>query len=407
MKQLLLFLAFLQVNFVFSQTQTGIEVLKKTNFEVLKNKKIGLVTNATGVDKNLRSTVDILFNAPNTTLKALFAPEHGVRGEYSAGDYVPFYNDESTNLPVYSLYGKTKKPSPEMLKGLDAIVYDIQDIGCRSYTYISTMGLVMEAAAEAGIEVIILDRPNPLGGLRTEGSLVEDGFVSFISQFKIPYLYGLTCGELANLLNEEGFLKKKCKLTVVKMENWQRSQTFEQTGLPWVLTSPHIPHPYSAYFYPISGLVGELQNISIGVGYTLPFQVFAVEWAKAVPLAKKMNDLQLKGVVFRPIVFKPYYTPLSGKVLQGVQVHITDYQAIESLTEIQLYFLEVLKEMYPDQNLFSANTADRLSMFDKGSGTDKLRKEFEKNFKVADIKSLWRKDNESFKKLAQKYWLYQ
>ncbi|MFN3695729.1 MAG: exo-beta-N-acetylmuramidase NamZ domain-containing protein, partial [Ignavibacterium sp.] len=187
-----------------ARVKTGIEVLRENNFDILKGKKVGLVTNPTGVDSKLKSTIDILFESPDVNLVALYGPEHGVRGNYSAGEYVDFYIDETTKLPVYSLYGKTRKPTADMLKDVDVIVFDIQDIGSRSYTYISTMGLVMEAAAENDKEVVILDRPNPLGGNRVEGNLVEDGYYSFVSQFSIPYIHGLTVGELATLLNEEG-----------------------------------------------------------------------------------------------------------------------------------------------------------------------------------------------------------
>lgn len=229
--------------------KTGIEVLKEQNFKCLEGKRVGLITNPTGVDNKLKSTIDILHEAPNVNLVALYGPEHGVRGDVHAGDHVTDIKDPSTGLPVYSLYGKTRKATPEMLKDIDVLVYDIQDIGCRSFTYISTMGLAMEAAAENGKEFIVLDRPNPVGGLKIEGNLTEDDCISFVSQFKIPYLYGLTCGELALLLNGEKMLKdgKQCKLQVVKMKGWKRKMDYTQTGLQWVPSSPHIPHPHSAF----------------------------------------------------------------------------------------------------------------------------------------------------------------
>ena len=212
--------------------KTGIEVLKEQNFKCLEGKRVGLITNPTGVDNKLKSTIDILHEAPNVNLVALYGPEHGVRGDVHAGDHVTDIKDPSTGLPVYSLYGKTRKATPEMLKDIDVLVYDIQDIGCRSFTYISTMGLAMEAAAENGKEFIVLDRPNPVGGLKIEGNLTEDDCISFVSQFKIPYLYGLTCGELALLLNGEKMLKdgKQCKLQVVKMKCWKRKMDYTQTG---------------------------------------------------------------------------------------------------------------------------------------------------------------------------------
>ena len=224
-------------------------MLKEQNFKCLEGKRVGLITNPTGVDNHMKSTIDILHEAPNVNLVALYGPEHGVRGDVHAGDHVTDIKDASTGLPVYSLYGKTRKATPEMLKDIDVLVYDIQDIGCRSFTYISTMGLAMEAAAENNKEFIVLDRPNPVGGLKIEGNLTEDDCISFVSQFKIPYLYGLTCGELAFMLNGEKMLKdgKQCKLQVVKMKGWKRKMDYTQTGLQWVPSSPHIPHPHSAF----------------------------------------------------------------------------------------------------------------------------------------------------------------
>ena len=214
-----------------------------------------------------------------------------------------------------------------MLKDVDVLVYDIQDIGCRSFTYISTMGLAMEAAAENGKEFIVLDRPNPVGGLKIEGNLVEDDCISFVSQFKIPYLYALTCGELALMLNGEKMLKdgEQCNLHIVKMKGWKRKMDYTQTGLQWVPSSPHIPHPHSAFFYPVSGILGELGYMSIGVGYTIPFQMFAAPWMEAEKLAGNLNRLNVPGVIFRPMYLKPFYSVGKGELLQGVQVHIMDF----------------------------------------------------------------------------------
>ena len=294
--------------------KTGLQVLIEDNFSILKGKSVGLITNPTGVNATLKSTVDILFEAKDVNLVALYGPEHGVRGDYSAGDHVSSAKDDKTGLPVHSLYGKTRKPTSEMLKDIDVLVYDIQDIGSRSYTYISTMGLAMEAAAENGVEFIVLDRPNPLGGEKMEGPLVKSEFISFVSQFPIPYVHGLTCGELATFLNEEKLLKNdvQCKLKVVSMKGWGRGMLFEETGLPWIPSSPHIPHPHSPYYYPVSGILGELYVYSIGVGYTLPFQLFAAPWIDAEKLTKNLNGLKLPGVIFRPVHFKPYYSVSKG-----------------------------------------------------------------------------------------------
>ena len=385
--------------------KTGIEVLKEQNFKILEGKRVGLITNPTGVDNNMKSTIDILNEASNVNLVALFAPEHGVRGDAHAGDQVEDMKDPKTNLPVYSLHGKTRKPTPEMLKNIDILVYDIQDIGCRSFTYISTMGLAMETAAQNKIEFVVLDRPNPLGGEKVEGGLVEDNFISFVSQFKIPYLYGLTCGELAMLLNDEKMLAKKCKLQVVAMEGWRRDMLYAETGLQWISSSPHIPHPITALFYPISGILGELGYMSIGVGYPLPFELFAAEWIDAEKLAMSMNALKLPGLYFRPVYFKPFYSTGQGKELQGVQVHIMDYAAAR-LSEVQFYVMQEIAVLYPDKAVFDNANEKRFDMFDKVSGSDYVRLTFAKRNRFEDIKDFWYKDTEAFKKKSEKYWLY-
>jgi len=384
---------------------TGVEVLQEDNFKLLAGKRVGLITNPTGVDGQLRSTVDILFEAPEVELVALFGPEHGVRGDSYAGDKVSSNKDPKTGLPVFSLYGKTRKPAPEMLKGIDVLVYDIQDIGCRSFTYINTMGLAMEAAGEAGIDFVVLDRPNPLGGNRIEGSLVEDKFISFVSQYKIPYIYGLTCGELAKFLNGEHRLKTSCHLQVVPMKNWTRSMTYSETGLQWIASSPHIPHAATSYFYPISGIVGELGYLSIGVGYTIPFEMFGAPWIDGAQLADRMNALQLPGVLFRPIFLKPFYATFVGEQIQGVQVHLVDPSAVQ-FTEIQFYLMQELAEMYPDKKVFEHANVKRFNMFDKVSGSDYIRKTFSKRYRFDDIKAYWNKDKAAFKELSKQYYLY-
>lgn len=385
--------------------KTGIEVLKEQKFKCLEGKRVGLITNPTGVDNQLKSTIDILHEAPNVELVALYGPEHGVRGDAHAGDKVENETDPSTNIPVHSLYGKTRKPTPEMLKDIDVLVYDIQDIGCRSFTYISTMGLAMVAAAENDIEFVVLDRPNPIGGLKIEGNLVEEGYISFVSQFKIPYLYALTCGELALMLNGEKMLEKQCKLHVVKMKGWKRSMEYTQTGLQWVPSSPHIPHPHSAIFYPISGILGELGYMSIGVGYTIPFQMFATPWIKAEALAARMNALQLPGVIFRPIHLKPFYSAYKEEQIQGVQVHIVDFRKA-ALSEIQFLLMQEVAALYPDRAIFDHANKERFNMFDKVSGSNQIRERFGKNNRWEDIRDYWYKDVESFRKLSKPYYLY-
>lgn len=387
------------------QVKPGIEVLRDRNFDVLQGKRIGLVTNPTGTDSNLESTIDILYNAEGVELAALFGPEHGVRGDVHAGGKVGNMTDEKTGLPVYSLYGSTRKPTPEMLEGIDAIVYDIQDIGCRSYTFISTLGLVMEAAGENFIEVIVLDRPNPLGGIKIEGSVPEDGRLSFVGMYKIPYIYGLTCGELAMMINEEGMTGKKCKLTVIPMEGWKREMTYSDTGLPWILPSPHIPYDETACYYPATGILGELGYISIGVGYTLPFKMFAAEWIDAEEFANAMNDLNLPGWYFRPVQITPFYGMGKGKSLGGAELFITDMAAAK-LTEPQFYAVQVLAVLYPEHMLDKVADEKRFAMYDKILGTSYIRETFFKNLRFEDIKEYWYKDAAQFREMSSKYHLY-
>lgn len=400
------FLLILSVITANAQVKTGIDVLQENGFALLAGKRVGLLTNPTGVDRNLRSTIDILYSEPTVKLTTLFAPEHGVRGDEYAGTVVTNSTDATTGLPVYSLHGKYKKPTAEMLKNVDVLVYDVQDIGCRSYTFISTLGKIMEAAAEHNKEVMVLDRPNPLGGEKVEGSLVRDGFYSFVSQFNIPYIYGLTVGELAGLINSERPVDKRCRLTVIRMDGWKRSMLYPETGLPWVLTSPQIPTPEAAIGYPMSGIVGELNAIQIGVGYTLPFQVFAAEWIDGNVLARTMNNLKLPGLTFRPISFKPYFGICNGRPVHGVQVYVTDY-AKANLTEVQWYIAQELHRIYPSYDLFKLGNLKNYAMFDNVCGTSQIRLLLTKNYKASDVLKVWRADAEAFKQRSEPYKLYE
>lgn len=409
----LFMISFVYVSFgqcVEPVVKTGIDVLQDNGFKELQGKKIGLVTNPTGVDASLRSTIDILFNAPGVELCALFGPEHGVRGNAHAGDKVASRRDSETGLPIFSLYGKTRIPSDDMLEGLDAIVYDIQDIGCRSFTYVSTMANVMEVAAASDVEFIVLDRPNPQGGLRVEGPSVSEGFESFVSRFPVPYIYGLTCGELASFLNEEGMLSAKCRLTVVRMEGWKRNMSFRETGLPWVMPSPHIPTPEAACLYPATGILGELGVVNIGVGYTIPFQAIGLPGIDAMEFARRMNEFGIPGVVFRPVYFNPFYGSMKGKEVAGVQIYITDFQKAR-LSEIQFRAMAVLAEIEGGVKVFDASAnpsvTGRFAMFDKVCGSDFVRTEFSKRYQWSDIMDFWYGDVENFIARSRKYWLYE
>lgn len=410
MRKLLFMLLFLAALPLQAQVLTGLEVLQLNGFEELQGKRVGLVTNPSGVDRNLRSTIDIFFEAPQVNLVALYGPEHGVRGDAYAGDHVEGGTDSKTGLPVYSLYGPTREPTQEMLKGIDVMVYDIQDVGTRCYTFISTLGLVMRACAKAGVEVLVLDRPNPLGGLKIEGPCVEDGFYSFVSEFHIPFVYGLTVGELAGLINEEGLNcgqkgdqpHLKCKLNVVAMRGWYRDMLFQETGLPWVLPSPNIPSTRSALCYPAAGIGGEFGHLNIGVGYTIPFETFAAEWIDADALKARLDSYGIPGTAFRTIHYKPIAGSLKGTLVHGVQFFFTDYQKAP-VTLIQFYVMQAVNELFPGHNPFPMKSTRMLDII---CGTDYVRTHFGKRLKVADIVECWNKDVEDFRTLSQKYYLY-
>ncbi|MBA4323069.1 MAG: DUF1343 domain-containing protein [Odoribacter sp.] len=385
----------------------GIDVLQKNNFSLLEGKRVGLITNHTGVNGTLQSTHDLFRKATNFKLIAVFSPEHGLKGMIGAGQLYNDYTDSTTGIIYYSLYGKTHRPTKEMLAGIDVLVYDIQDIGVRSYTYISTLGVSMEAAAENKIQFIVLDRPNPLGGLRIEGNIAEEDYLSFVSHFKIPYVYGLTCGELAKLINSKPAVgnKVKCNLKVVSMEGWKRTMKFSDTGLSWVPTSPNVPYQETAAYLVGTGVLGELQVCGIGITYTLPFQAFAAEWIDSDTLASRMNALMLPGIIFRPLSYKPLYGDWKDKTLNGVQLHITDFDKV-NLLELQFYFMQVNHELYPDKDPLNLATANRIKMFDKVMGSNKAREKFSKRFRVHDIQKFLNKDLDWFRKLSKRYYLY-
>ena len=418
MKRLFIILAVMagfvsaELNAARPVVKPGVEVLRDGGFKELQGKRVGLVTNPSGVDRYLRSTVDILFNAPGVNLVALYGPEHGVRGDVYAGGHVTDTKDEATGLPVYSLYGPTRKPTPQMLEGIDVMVYDIQDVGARSYTFISTLGLVMEACAAKGIEVVVLDRPNPLGGNKIEGCYVEQPFNSFVSQYRIPYVYGLTVGELAIMINEEGLNRGqkgdqtpvRCKLTVVPMEGWERDMLYEDTGLPWVLPSPNIPFKETPLYYAAAGICGELYGfMDIGIGYTLPFQTFGATWLDPEKLKARLESYRLPGVSFRTIWYKPIAGSRKGELVKGLQFFFTDYEKAR-VTETQFYVMQAVAELYPDKRAFEIISG--YGLFDKVCGTDYVRKEFSKRYKVADIVDYWRKDEASFRELSRQYHIY-
>ncbi len=389
-----------------AQVKLGNEVLAESGFKALAGKRVGLITNPSGVNRQLEATVDVLHRAPNVKLVALFGPEHGIYGDIPAGDKIESRTDARTGLPVYSLYGKSRKPTAEMLKGLDAVIFDLQDIGCRSYTYISTMGQAMEACGENGVEFIVLDRPNPLGGERVEGPMLEEKFRSFVSQWDIPYVHGLTTGELARMINGEGWIKKPCKLTVIPIKGWKRSMVWEETGLPWVPTSPHIPHGDSPMYYVATGIIGELLSANIGVGYTLPFQCVGVPGLDMHKYAEALNAYNLPGVKFKPVTYRPYYNTFKEQTVSGAQIYFTEPRKV-CLTAINFYVMEAMKNV-GNRDLFAEAVASKrgFDMFDKVNGTDATRKALQAGKSAAEIVASWKAGEEAFKKQRRRHLMY-
>lgn len=374
----------------------GIEVLLSEQLHLIRGKRIGLITNHSGVDRKLRHDIDLLASAPGVKLTALFSPEHGIRGAAQAGEKVRSSVDAKTGVPIYSLYGETRRPSAEMLRDVDVLVYDIQDIGSRFYTYISTLGECMHAAAERKIPLIVLDRPNPLGGENIEGPLLDPTFRSFVGAYSIPIRYGLTPGELAGWIKTN--LKLDLELSVVKMRHWTRAQWYEETKLVWVPPSPNVPTMASALVYPGMCLI-EGTNLSEGRGTTTPFEIVGAPWIDGIKLSARLNALALPGALFRPIAFTPTLSKFSGEACQGVQLHVSDRRSFRSLSTA-LAIIEDIRRNYPEQFQFKSAHFDRLA------GTDTVRKALERNEAAAQIVLTWQRDLKAFEITRTRFLLY-
>lgn len=361
--------------------------------EIFAGKRVGLITNQTGVDHSLQSSVDLL--RAKAQLQAVFVPEHGLFGAVTAGEHVE--NENYENIEVRSLYGDTRRPSPAMLEDIDVMAFDIQDVGIRHYTYVSTMAYAMEACAAAGKKFVVFDRPNPLGGYY-EGPTLKAGFESFIGLYHLPLRHGLTVGEYARFINEEYNIG--VDLVVVPMKNWTRDMYFAETGLPWVATSPNIPTDLSALCYGATGIVGDM-NVSIGVGTTKPFEYIGAPWIDKLVLAKKLNALLLPGVTFRPIAFIPNYGMYTGELCQGVQMHVTDKGAFQT-ARTGAHIVRVLMEDYPQKSLFPGRSTDGYKI-DIALGESSLRID---GISLENIFARWDRENVYFAEKAQPYLLY-
>ena len=322
------------------QVKLGIDVLLEDRIELVEGLRVGLVTHPAGVDSALVPTIDRLAADERVRLVQLFGPEHGVRGDVAAGEEVSDARDPRTGVPVESLYGARRRPSKESLERIDVLLFDLQDVGARMYTYISTLGEVMTAAGEAGVKVVVLDRPNPLGGLRFEGPVMPEEWESFISWGPLPMTHGMTMGEIARFWKERRGVS--CELDVVRMSGWERSMVWEDTGLEWLQSSPHIPHPVNAHLYLATGAIGEsFEGVHCGVGYTTPFEVLAAPGLDENALADAMNERGLSGVRFLPFITRPFYGEQEGVEVRGVRLILTDERSFRPVRTALALLIEL------------------------------------------------------------------
>lgn len=402
---LLLFLSLFWLPLSASRVTVGAEqLLTEKHASILNGKRIGLITNHTAVSKKMESTIDLLKRHRKTynyTIVALFAPEHGITGAQHASENI-LDDKDGEGIPIYSLHGKTRRPTKEMLKKVDLLIYDIQDIGSRSYTYIATLFYAMEEAAKYKIPIVVLDRPNPINGKVIDGPMLEEKWRSIVGYINVPYVHGMTVGELAKFFNEE--YKIHASLSVIPMKGWTRSMTFPDTGLPWVPTSPNIPEATTAFYYPITGLLGELQIVNIGVGYTLPFKLIGAPWINAKQFAAKLNEQKFPGIYFKPFYFKPFYGRFAKQECEGVLIVVTN-PLIYKPVATQYLILGILKGLYPDQfKQGICSSLDRKDMFCKVTGTTEVyRIMTEMPNIVWKLRELNESERKSFAVLRKKY----
>jgi uncharacterized protein YbbC (DUF1343 family) len=405
MKKIIL-LSLLVSSCLFAEVEIGLDVFFKDGFPaLLRNKKVGLITNHTGVNRELKSTVDLFRECKEFSLVALYAPEHGLTGSAYAAEKIP-HGKSAGIIPLHSLHGDTKRPTEEMLKGVDVLVYDIQEIGCRSYTYACTLFYVMEEAAKKKIPVVVLDRPNPINGVVVDGPMLKDEFRSFLGYVNVPYCHGMTIGELARFFNEE--YKIGCDLKIVPMRGWKRTMSFKDTELPWIPTSPYIPEPDSPFFYASTGILGMLELVNIGIGYTLPFKLVGAPWINALQFAEKLNSQNLPGVKFLPFYFRPFYGPYKNQECQGVKIVITSSVKYRPVA-VQSLLIGMLKTLYPKQvnSRLSGLSAAKKKSFCKVCGNQEML-----DLLLTDKYVTWKlipfqqPEREAFLKTREKYLIY-
>ncbi len=380
----------------------GLEVLLRERLDLVAGKRCALLACPSSIDSDLRSSVERLYAAPKVNLAALFGPEHGLRGDAQAGSPVSSARDRLTGLPGHSLYGATHKPSPDMLRGIDVFIIDLPDGGVRFYTFLATVLHVLRAAGEAGMEVLLLDRPTPLGGERIEGPVLQAGWRSFVGPFELPIRYGMTMGELGQLVNAAEI---GCALTVLPMRGWRRDMDHDDCGLPFVPSSPNLPTLDAMLLYPGTCLV-EGSNLSEGRGTTKPFEYFGAPWIEAESLAAALNDLGLAGLRFRPVYFRPTFSKHQGHVCGGAQAYITDRAACQPVAAM-LHVLAAIKALYPQEFAWRPPWKPGAPMpIDLLYGGDGLRKALDAGQPVEELIAEWDAGLRDFARLREEYLLY-
>ena len=383
-------------------TEVGLDVLFREQLGFVEGRSIGLITNQTGVDSQFRSSLTLFGQHPKVQLAALFSPEHGISGSAQAAIHLPSAVDRGRQIPIYSLYGETRQPTPEMLAGIDVLVYDIQDVGSRFYTYISTLLRSMSAAAANDVDFIVLDRPNPIRGDRIEGNQLQPAFRSFVGETMLTIRHGMTVGELAQFCQAELDFVRSVRLHVVPMHGWWRSMWYDQTGLPWVPPSPNMPTVETATLYPGICLI-EGTNLSEGRGTTKPFEWVGAPWIDSEKSADTLNNLELPGTHFRPIHFTPTFSKYTDQDCYGVQIHVTDRDRFKPV-DVALHLIATVQSSYPDQFEFLENRGRYF--FDLLAGTDELRLQLMKCKSPTMIVQSWEVEVKEFTERCGPYLLY-
>lgn len=389
-----------------SKVKLGLEVLIDSRLDLIKDARIGLIVNPASINSQFDHTADLFHKHSNINLTTLFGPQHGIRGE-TQDNMIEWksFRDSRTALPCYSLYGETRKPTPDMLADIDTLVFDVPDVGTRVYTFIYTMALAMESAREGGKRFIVLDRPNPIGGLESEGNIHEAEFRSFVGMFPIPMRHAMTAGELALMFNRKFGIE--CDLHIVEMEGWRREMWYDETQLPWVMTSPNIPTPDTATVYP-GGVMFEGTLVSEGRGTTRPFEIIGAPYIEAYNLVEELKKDSLPGVIFRPMHFQPTFHKFTSEICGGLQIHVTDRDVFKPvITGVAI--ISAINRLYPDKFEWQKPpyeyVYDKLP-FDVINGTSRLREQIEAGLSAAEIEAGWHEGINKFAEMRSEYLLY-